>query len=109
MPKKWLREILKKCFEAYRPLTLIEIARNLNFIDEAAKTIKNKDIILLLGKSGTGKTTLSQGLVGFKLVKKIINDKSHYEADAESIKNFFIENPELENNEEFKRQIYNYK
>ncbi|CAF4051045.1 unnamed protein product, partial [Rotaria sp. Silwood1] len=57
---KCLNELLKKI----RPLNVREIQKLVSQAEKAAELIRNKDIILLIGETGSGKSTTIQFLAG---------------------------------------------
>ncbi|ETO02428.1 hypothetical protein RFI_35008, partial [Reticulomyxa filosa] len=61
----------KKYFDIAKMLELTKKA------DEAAKAIKDKDVILFLGGTGTGKSTLIHFLAGSELKEEIVDGQSH--------------------------------
>ena len=63
-----LRELLKKI----RPLNVQEIQRLVAKTEQAAKLIRDKEIILLVGATGSGKSTTVQFLAGSKMEKTLV-------------------------------------
>ncbi|ETO12050.1 hypothetical protein RFI_25326, partial [Reticulomyxa filosa] len=61
----------KKYFDIAKMLELTKKA------DEAAKAIKDKDVILFLGGTGTGKSTLIHFLAGSELERKTVDNRLH--------------------------------
>ena len=57
-------------------------------VDEASNRIKDKEIILLLGSTGCGKSTTIHYLCGSKMISKTVNGLPHIESEK-------VENPDL--------------
>ncbi|CAF3762063.1 unnamed protein product, partial [Rotaria sp. Silwood1] len=54
-----------------------ELGRLVDKVDDAAKLIKEKDIILLIGGTGTGKSTTIHFLGGSKMIETRVNGMNH--------------------------------
>jgi len=74
---------IDRAFKNYRPLNIYELKRLIKEVENAGDLIKGKDIILLLGETGAGKTTVIQFLLGMKMKKKVFFGISHIEGDIE--------------------------
>jgi len=74
---------LEKIFRRYRILNIQELKRLIKNIDDAGNIIKNQDIILLLGDTGSGKSTTAQFILGMKMEKKEIDGLTHIEGNLE--------------------------
>jgi len=70
-------------FRTYRPLNIHELKRLIKENGNAGDLIKGKDIILLLGETGAGKTTIIQFLLGMKMQEKTIRGMLHIEGDTD--------------------------
>ena len=64
--------ILKQILKKVRPLDIHELSFLLKEAKKAAKKIINQDVILLMGKTGSGKSTTIHFLAGSKMIKKSI-------------------------------------
>ncbi|CAF3745049.1 unnamed protein product, partial [Rotaria sp. Silwood1] len=62
-------DYLKKLLQAIRPLNVLEIQRLVREAEKTAESIRGKEIILLIGETGTGKSTTIQFLTGSKMKK----------------------------------------
>ncbi|CAF3144286.1 unnamed protein product [Rotaria sp. Silwood2] len=62
-------DYLKKLLQAIRPLNVLEIQRLVKEAENTAELIRGKEIILLIGETGTGKSTTIQFLTGSKMKK----------------------------------------
>ncbi|CAF4693110.1 unnamed protein product, partial [Rotaria sp. Silwood2] len=60
-----------------RPLNIQELFRLAEKMDEAAELIKGKDVILLLGGTGAGKSTTIHFLEGSKLIETKVKGMYH--------------------------------
>jgi len=63
---------LKKFLKKIRPLDIEELIFLMTRAKQAARLIENQDVILLLGETGSGKSTLTHFLAGSKLIKERI-------------------------------------
>jgi len=80
--------VLEMAFKKYRVLNVQELKRLIKHIDDAGNIINDKDIILLLGDTGAGKSTTIQFLLGMKMQKKNLDELIHIEGNLEE----FIKN-----------------
>jgi energy-coupling factor transporter ATP-binding protein EcfA2 len=71
---------LQKILDEISPLNVNELFRLVNTVDEAAELIKEQEIILLLGGTGTGKSTTIHFLAGSKMTKTRVGGLNHIEA-----------------------------
>ncbi|CAF3671837.1 unnamed protein product [Rotaria socialis] len=62
-------DCLKKLLQAIRPLNVLEIQRLVREAENTAELIRDKEIVLLIGETGTGKSTTIQFLTGSKMKK----------------------------------------
>jgi len=74
---------INRGFRTYRPLNIFELKRLRKEVGNAGDLIKNKDIILLLGETGAGKTTIIQFLLGMKMEEKTNKGILHIEGDTD--------------------------
>ncbi|CAM4837449.1 unnamed protein product [Rotaria magnacalcarata] len=85
-----LAELLKKI----RPLHVQEIQRLIDKAKAAAKVIEDQDVILLIGETGTGKSTTIQFLAGCQMEKKKVEvENGRFLEHVEAVEP--IKNPEL--------------
>lgn len=68
---------LDKMLKKIRPLNIKEMKRLMQKVDPAAQLVKKQKVILLLGKTGVGKSTTIQYLAGSKMVEIKVNGKAH--------------------------------
>jgi flagellar biosynthesis GTPase FlhF len=80
-----LRQLLKRI----QPLDMHELFRLVEKVDDAAVLVKNKEIILFMGRTGSGKSTTIHFLSGSKMVQ-VEEDGYDHIAPTE------IKNPDLE-------------
>lgn len=67
---------LKKLLECIRPINMHEMKRLVDLTNESAKLIADKEIVLLVGSTGAGKSTTIHFLAGseMKMVREKISD-----------------------------------
>ncbi|CAF4248425.1 unnamed protein product [Rotaria sp. Silwood2] len=82
--------LLRKIFQEISPLNIHDLFRLIEKVDDAAELIKNKDIIFLLGGTGSGKSTTIHFLAGSKMIATTIGGLNHIAATD-------IKNPDLRN------------
>ena len=71
--------IAEKLLKKLRPINVSEIERLVSKAKEAADLIRDQDIVLLVGDTGSGKSTTIQFLAGCKMVKtKVEVEKGRY-------------------------------
>ncbi|CAF4554681.1 unnamed protein product, partial [Rotaria sp. Silwood2] len=68
---------LRKLLKEVRPLDIQELIRLIAKVNDAAKLIKDKEIILFLGGTGTGKSTTIHFLGGSKMAKTNVQGMNH--------------------------------
>ena len=80
--KSWTNclSLLRKIFKEISPLNIHELFRLIEKVDDAAEIIKNKDIIFLLGGTGSGKSTVIHFLAGSKMIATRIGGLNHIAA-----------------------------
>ena len=83
-------KLLRKLFKEICPLNIHDLFRFIRKVDDAADVIKNKDIILLLGNTGAGKSTTLHFLAGSKMIATRIKGLNHIMAAS-------WKNPDLRN------------
>jgi len=76
-------KLIEKAFRIYRTFNYQEFKRLIKHVEDAGDLIKGKDIILLLGETGAGKSTVIQFLLGMKMLKKEINGIPHIEGEID--------------------------
>ncbi|CAF4867046.1 unnamed protein product, partial [Rotaria sp. Silwood1] len=77
--KNWSAALttMKKLFKQLSPLNMQELFRLIEKVDDAAHLIKNKNIILFLGETGSGKSTTIHFLAGSQMQRVILNGLNH--------------------------------
>ncbi|CAF1394740.1 unnamed protein product [Adineta steineri] len=68
---------LKKLWKIISPLHMQELRRLVGKVDEAAKLIEDKNIILLIGGTGAGKSTTIHFLGGSTMSETVVNGMNH--------------------------------
>lgn len=81
-------DIMRQLHRQINPLDMSELFRLAEKVDDAAKLIKGKAIILFLGGTGVGKSTTMHFLGGSKMVNTVVDGLNHI-APTE------IKNPDL--------------
>jgi ABC-type glutathione transport system ATPase component len=86
---KWLLASteLATLMKLVRPVDMEEMFRLIEKTKEAAKKIENRDVLLLLGKTGSGKSTTAHYLGGSKM--KYDEKKRHYEPEQINNRDLF--------------------
>ncbi|CAF1341009.1 unnamed protein product [Rotaria sp. Silwood1] len=69
--------IIRKLFKQLSPLNMQELFRLIEKVDDAAHLIKDKNIILFLGETGSGKSTTIHFLAGSQMQPVIVNGLNH--------------------------------
>ncbi|CAF4333156.1 unnamed protein product, partial [Rotaria sp. Silwood2] len=89
--KNWQATLtkLKQLFQKLSPLNMHELFRLVQKVDEAAHLIQDKDIILFLGETGSGKSTAIHFFAGSTMKRVTVNGLNH-------ITPINIKNPELQ-------------
>ncbi|CAM2727660.1 unnamed protein product [Rotaria socialis] len=77
--KSWKNclSLLRKIFKEISPLNIHDLFRLIEKVDDAAEVIKNKDIIFLLGGTGSGKSTAIHFLAGSTMTATRIEGLNH--------------------------------
>ena len=77
--KNWNNSLtlLKKIFKEISPLNMHELFRIIEKVDNTAQLIKNKDVLLFLGDTGSGKSTAIHFLGGSKMNATEVNGLNH--------------------------------
>lgn len=80
--KSWKNclDLLRKMFEEISPLNIHDLFRLVEKVDDAAELIRNKDIIFLLGGTGSGKSTAIHFLAGSTMMATKIDGLNHIAA-----------------------------
>lgn len=73
-------DLLRKIFGEISPLDIHELFRLVEKVDDAAELIKNKDIIFLLGGTGSGKSTTIHFLAGSTMTATKVGGLNHITA-----------------------------
>jgi len=76
---RYAQNYLKKVLKSIRPLDIQELCRLIKKVDDAAVLIEDKDIILLLGVTGSGKSTTIHFLGESTMKKEIVNGMVHFQ------------------------------
>ncbi|CAG9315978.1 unnamed protein product [Blepharisma stoltei] len=91
--EKWdksIQDIQKVLKEHIRPINIREVIRLINKSVRCSENLKNKDIILLIGFTGTGKSTTTHFLCG-SVMKRVLEDNVTH-INFEAIKNPLLKN-----------------
>ncbi|MFN7098275.1 MAG: hypothetical protein ACK4PR_12075, partial [Gammaproteobacteria bacterium] len=72
----------KRILREISPFDIQETLRLINKTESSAKIIKNKDIVLLLGPTGSGKSTTIHFLAKSKIKKVTVDGLQHYEPEV---------------------------
>jgi len=74
---QFVNEELRSILKRIRPFKINEMKRLINAAEKCADTIADSDIILLLGETGAGKSSLIHYLAGSKMIQTRINGLNH--------------------------------
>ena len=72
--------LLRNILREISPLNVHDLFRLIEKVDDAAELIKNKDIIFLLGGTGSGKSTTIHFLAGSKMIETKLGGLNHIAA-----------------------------
>ena len=72
--------LLRKILREISPLNVHDLFRLVEKVDDAAELIKNKEIIFLLGGTGSGKSTTIHFLAGSKMIETKLGGLNHIAA-----------------------------
>jgi len=84
--------MLRKILKQISPLDILEMFRIIERVNDAAKLLKDQNVILFLGGTGSGKSTTIHFLAGSKMIETKMKGLNHIAVDPASVKS-----PDLKN------------